>query len=242
MMRIDIFTVSKETFRGAIEEGNIRRAQEKGLLELSIWDIRDFSTDPHRKVDDHPYGGGPGMILRPEPIFEGVRSVQTSLSNVILLSPQGRIFDQKIAKELSILPHIILICGHYKGIDERVREYLAQDELSIGKYVLSGGEIPAIVILDAVVRLIPGVVGDIESLKGDSFYSDTLDAPYYTRPADFEGMRVPEVLLSGNHKEIDKWRKARRRSYARDNGLQGRGQNKGTDKAERGREGENPDI
>ena len=223
MMRVDIFTVAKEIFSGAISKGNIKRAQEKGLLELYVWDLRDFSPDPHRRVDDYPYGGGPGMILKPEPIFYGVRKVLTPQSRIVLLSPQGRIFNQEIAKELSTLPHIILICGHYKGVDERVRDYLIQDEISIGEYVLSGGEIPSLVVLDAVVRLIPGVIGDLESAKGDSFYSDSLDAPYYTRPADFEGMRVPDTLLSGNHEAIRKWRaekRRKRRFYGRDTGFQ----------------------
>ncbi len=211
MMRVDIFTVAREIFSGAVSKGNIKRAQEKGVLELYIWDLRDFSPDPHRRVDDYPYGGGPGMILKPEPIFYGVRKVLTSQSRVIFLSPQGRTFNQEIAKKLSTLPHIIFICGHYKGIDERVREYLVQDEISIGEYVLSGGEIPTLVVLDAVVRLISGVIGDLESAKSDSFYSDSLDAPYYTRPADFEGMKVPEVLLSGDHKAICNWREERRR-------------------------------
>ncbi len=233
-MRVDIFTVSEETFSGAVNKGNIKRAQEKRLLELHIWDIRDFSPDPHRRVDDYPYGGGAGMILKPEPIFYGVRGVLTEDSKVVLLSPQGRIFNQKIAKELSKLPHIIFICGHYKGIDERVREYLAQDEISIGEYVLSGGEIPVLVILDATVRLIPGVVGDIESLKSDSFYSDTIDAPCYTRPADFEGMKVPEVLLSGNHAEIEKWRKKRRRFYGGKGRFQCGRQDKGLHEDKRG--------
>ena len=219
-MRVDIFTVAKDIFSGAISKGNIKHALKKGLLELDIWDLRDFSTDSHRRVDDYPYGGGAGMILKPEPIFYGVRKVLTPQTRVILLSPQGKIFNQDIAKDLSTLSHLVLICGHYKGIDERVREYLINDEISIGKYVLSGGEIPALVVLDSVVRLIPGVIGDLESAKGDSFFSSSLDAPYYTRPADFEGMKVPDVLLSGNHEAIRKWREERRRiQYGRDRGL-----------------------
>ncbi len=220
MMRVDIFTVAKEIFSGAISKGNINRALEKGLLDLNIWDLRDFSLDPHRKVDDSPYGGGPGMILKPEPIFYGVRKVKGPQTRVVLLSPQGRIFTQEIVNDMSMLSHIVLVCGHYKGVDERVREYLINDEISIGRYVLSGGEIPALVILDAMVRLKPGVIGDLESAKSDSFSSGSLDAPYYTRPADFEGMKVPKVLLSGNHEEISKWRERRRRSnYGRDPGI-----------------------
>lgn len=219
-MRVDIFTVAKEIFSGAISKGNTKRALEKGLLELNIWDLRDFSTDPHRRVDDYPYGGGPGMILKPEPIFYGVRRVLTPKTRVVLLSPQGRIFTQKIANEFSSLSHIVMICGHYKGVDERVREYLINDEISIGSYVLSGGEIPALVVLDSIVRLIPGVIGDLESAKSDSFFGKSLDAPYYTRPPDFEGMKVPEVLLSGDHEAIREWRKRkRRRHYGRDSRL-----------------------
>lgn len=209
-MRVDIFTIFTDMFKSPFESANIAIAQKRGLLCLKIWNLRDFAADNHRKVDDYPYGGGPGMILKPEPIFRGVRSILSKNSRVILLSPQGRVFNQRIARELSRESHLILICGHYKGVDERVR-WLVHDEISIGEYILSGGEIPAIVLVDAVSRLIPGVIGDIKSAESDSFEDGFLDSPYYTRPEDFEGMRVPRVLLSGDHKKIEEWRKRHRR-------------------------------
>jgi len=206
-MLIDVLTIFKDMFDGPLSCGNIRIAKEKDLVDIRIWDIRDFSNDKHRRVDDYPYGGGPGMILKVEPIFRAVKACSDETAKVILLSPQGGLFTQAVAKELSEEKHLIFICGRYKGIDERVREHLVNEELSIGDYVLSGGELAAMVIIDSIVRLIPGVPGNRESVLTDSFEENNLDTPYYTRPPDFEGMKVPEVLLSGNHAIIREWRK-----------------------------------
>ena len=184
----------------------MRIAQEKNVAQVDLVNLRDFTTDSYRTVDDYPFGGGPGMILKPEPIFKAVESVKQDNSYVILLSPQGRPLNQDIVTELSKHEHLILICGRYKGIDERVREHLVGDEISIGDYVLSGGEAAALVLIEAMVRLLPDVVGDKESVESDSFISGLLDAPYYTRPQDFRGHKVPEVLVSGNHQKVKEWR------------------------------------
>jgi len=208
-MLIDVLTIFKDMFDGPLSCGNTRIAKEKDLVDIRIWDIRDFSNDKHRRVDDYPYGGGPGMILKVEPIFRAVKACSDETAKVILLSPQGGLFTQAVAKELSEEKHLIFICGRYKGIDERVREHLVNEELSIGDYVLSGGELAAMVIIDSIVRLIPGVPGNRESVLTDSFEENNLDTPYYTRPPDFEGMKVPEVLQSGNHALIQEWRKQR---------------------------------
>jgi tRNA (guanine37-N1)-methyltransferase len=205
-MRIHIITIFPEYFTTPLLVGILRIAQEKKLLEVFSVNLRDFTDDAYRTVDDYPFGGGPGMILKPEPIFKAVESVKTSNSYVILLSPKGRLFNQKCAWELRTKEHIILICGRYKDVDERVRKYLIDDEISIGDYILSGGEAAALVLIEAVVRLIDGVVGDRESVLTDSFMQGMLDAPYYTRPQDFRGYKVPEVLLSGDHKKIKEWR------------------------------------
>lgn len=206
-MLIDVLTIFRNMFDGPLSFGNIRIAKEKGLVDIRIWDIREFTNDKHRRVDDYPYGGGPGMIMKIEPIFRAVKACSDEAAKVILLSPQGRLFTQMVAKELSKEKHLIFICGRYKGVDERVREYLVDEEISIGDYILSGGELAALVIIDAIVRLMPGVAGNRESVLTDSFEENILDAPYYTRPPDFEGMKVPEVLLSGNHALIREWRK-----------------------------------
>jgi tRNA (guanine37-N1)-methyltransferase len=206
-MLIDVLTIFKEMFDGPLSCGNIRIAKEKGLVDIRTWDIRDFSNDKHRRVDDYPYGGGPGMVMKVEPIFRAVKACSDETAKVILLSPQGRLFTQALARELSEEKHLIFICGRYKGIDERVREHVVDEEISIGDYVLSGGELAAMVIIDSIVRLIPGVPRNRESVLTDSFEEDALDTPYYTRPPDFEGMKVPEVLLSGNHALIQEWRK-----------------------------------
>ncbi len=205
-MRIHIITIFPEFFSSPLKFGVLRVAQDKKALRVNIVNLRDFATDTYRTVDDYPFGGGTGMILKPEPIFRAVESVKSESSKIILLSPKGRRFSQRDALNLSKEEEIILICGRYKGVDERVRRYLITDELSIGDYVLSGGEIPALVILEAVARLLEGVVGDRKSVETDSFTRGILDAPYYTRPQDFKGYKVPEVLLSGNHKEIERWR------------------------------------
>jgi tRNA (guanine37-N1)-methyltransferase len=214
-MRIDIITIFPDMIAGAVDYSVIKRAQENGLLEIVIHDLRDFAHDQNRSVDDYCYGGGAGMLMKPEPLFEAVRYIESGISSpgrgsgdgtkIILLSPQGELFAQDMARRLSLADHLILICGRYKGVDERVRQNLITDEISIGDYVLSGGEIPALVVIDAVSRLIPGVLGNYESAQNDSFSEGLLDCPHYTRPAEYQGMRVPEVLLSGDHNRIREW-------------------------------------
>ena len=208
-MRVDILTLFPGMFVGPFDESMLKRARESSALELNLVDIRDFAADRHRTVDDTPYGGGPGMVMKPGPIFAAVEAVRSPDSRVILLSPQGRLFEQAMAVELSTLPHLVLICGHYEGVDERVREHLVDDELSIGDYVLTGGELAAMVVVDAVGRLLPGVLGAGESIVEESHSSGLLEYPQYTRPAEFRGWRVPDILLSGNHAEIARWRRRR---------------------------------
>ena len=193
-------------FTGPLDESIIKRAREAGRMELTLHNLRDYAHDRHRTVDDRPFGGGPGMLLKPEPIFEAVESLAREATRVILLAPSGRPFNQAIARELSGIEHLLLVSGHYEGFDERVREQLADDELSIGDYVLTNGALPVMVIIDAVTRLLPGVLGDQDSAREDSFSQGLLEYPQYTRPAEFRGMKVPEVLLSGNHAEIARWR------------------------------------
>ena len=208
-MRIDVITIFPEMIASAVEFSVIKRAKENGLLEIIAHDLRDYAHNQHRSVDDYCYGGGAGMLMKPEPLFEAVRSIDSTGDDVkiILLSPQGEPFDQNMARRLSLSDHLILICGRYKGVDERVRQNLITDEISIGDYILSGGEIPALVIIDAVSRLIPGALGNYESAQDDSFSEGLLDCPRYTRPAEYEGMSVPEVLLSGDHKKIQEWQR-----------------------------------
>ncbi len=206
-MRIDILTLFPELFRGVFDESIVKRAREKGLVEIHVHNIRDYSHDKHRKVDDRPFGGGPGMILKPEPVFECVEKIGPEGCPLIYLTPQGERFSQRKAEELSRRERLVLLCGHYEEIDERIRVALVGEEISIGDYVLSNGEIPAMVVVDCVVRLIPGALGDAESAKEESFANGLLDYPQYTRPAEFRGMKAPEILLSGNHPEIRKWRK-----------------------------------
>lgn len=212
-MRIDIVTIFPEAF-APLDLSMLHRARERGLLEVVVWDLRTFTTDRHRQVDDSPYGGGAGMVMKPEPFFAAVDAIRTAaagtLPRVILTSPQGERLTHSMARRLADESHLIVLCGHYEGIDERVREGLATDEISIGDYVLTGGELPAMVIVDAVARFIPGVVGDAQSVEVDSFAGGLLDHPHYTRPAEFRGMRVPEVLLSGDHETIGRWRRAQR--------------------------------
>jgi tRNA (guanine37-N1)-methyltransferase len=205
-MKIDVLTLFPAMFAGPLDESIIKRAREAGRLDLAIHNLRDYAHDRHKTVDDRPFGGGPGMLLKPEPIFEAVESLARAGTRVILLSPAGRPFSQAIARELAGREHLLLVSGHYEGFDERVRQKLAQDELSIGDYVLTNGALPVMVIIDAVTRLLPGVLGDAESAQDDSFSRGLLEYPQYTRPADFRGMIVPEVLLSGNHAEIARWR------------------------------------
>jgi tRNA (guanine37-N1)-methyltransferase len=205
-MKIDVLTLFPGMFSGPLDESIIKRAREAGLLELRVHQLRDYAHDRHRTVDDRPFGGGPGMLLKPEPIFEAVESIANPNTHIILLSPGGRLFSQAIAHELAQKQELLLISGHYEGFDERVRERLAHDELSIGDYVLTNGSLPAMVIIDAVTRLLPGVLGAAESMQDESFSQGLLEYPQYTRPAEFRGMKVPEVLLSGNHAQIAQWR------------------------------------
>ncbi len=194
-------------FAGPLDESIIMRARKAGLLDLNIHQLRDWTHDRHKTVDDRPFGGGPGMLMKPEPLFEAVESLKRAETKVILLSPGGRKFNQSIARELAAQKNLLLVTGHYEGFDERVRTMLADDELSIGDYVLTNGALPAMVVIDAVTRLLPGVLGDDASSSDESFSAGLLEYPQYTRPAEFHGAKVPDVLLSGNHAEIEKWRR-----------------------------------
>jgi tRNA (guanine37-N1)-methyltransferase len=207
-MRFDVITIFPEIFNGVFDFGIVRRAVEAGLIKIHVHDLRDHTSDKHRQVDDRPFGGGAGMVMKPEPLFRAVEAIssETPDASVVLLSPQGRLFEHRVAEEYSRKPNIILICGRYEGVDERVTEHLVHDEISIGDYVLSGGEIPAMVVVDAVTRLIPGALGCGESAERESFSHGLLDYPHYTRPAEFRGLKTPEVLLGGNHAEIERWR------------------------------------
>ena len=206
-MKIDVLTLFPGMFPGPLDESIIKRACESGRLRLGIHDLRDYTHDRHRTVDDRPFGGGPGMLMKPEPLFEAVEALRGEKTRVILTSPAGRLFRQQIARELAAEEHLLLVCGSYEGFDERVRQGLADDELSIGDYVLTNGALPAMVIIDSVMRLLPGVLGDDESSQDESFSGGLLEYPQYTRPAEFRGMTVPEVLLSGDHAAIEKWRR-----------------------------------
>ncbi len=208
-MRFDIFTLFPEVFHPYIDVSIIGRARKSGALEVHLHNIRDWATDKHRTVDDEPYGGGGGMVMKAEPIFAAVESVlgRPPQAPVILLTPQGRPFNQKMARELAELPHVALLCGRYEGVDERVREHLVTDEISIGDYVLTGGELAALVVLDAVTRLLPNVLGDPDAPDKDSHATGLLEHPHYTRPAVFRGWKVPPVLLSGDHGKIARWRR-----------------------------------
>jgi len=209
-VKLDIVTIFPKMVEGPLAEGIVGRAMARGVLDLRVHDLREFTTDRHRVVDDVPFGGGPGMVLKPEPLFRAVESIRIGRgepSAVILTSPDGRRFSNEDARRLSRLPHVVILCGRYEGVDERVRLHLASEEISIGDYVVSGGELPALVIVDAVARFVPGVVGDEESVSRDSFARGLLDYAQYTRPAEFRGWRVPPVLLSGHHAEIARWRR-----------------------------------
>ena len=212
-MHIDILTLFPEMFQGPFNFSILKRAIDHRQVSINIHNIRDYTHDKHHTVDDYAYGGGAGMILKPEPIFEAVESIKSNIKQeigelpVILLTPQGRLFSQQIARELSTHSHLILICGRYEGVDERVREHLVTDEISIGDYVLSGGELAAMVVVEAVVRLLPGVLGSEASLVDDSHVDGLLEYPQYTRPVEYRGWSVPEVLLCGNHAQIAKWRR-----------------------------------
>jgi tRNA (guanine37-N1)-methyltransferase len=210
-MRIDILCLFPEMFASPLNQSIVNRARERGLVNIAIHDVRDYTHDKHHTVDDYPFGGGPGMVLKPEPIFEAVEVIKQQLDvsemPIILLTPQGRLFSQSVAQELALHPNLMLICGHYEGLDERVCEHLATDEISIGDYVLSGGELAAMVVVDAVVRLIPGVLGSQDSASSDSYSNGLLEYPQYTRPQVYRGWSVPAVLLSGDHGEIAQWRR-----------------------------------
>jgi len=221
-MRFDVLTLFPEMFVGPLDHSMLGRARERGVLEVRVTNIRDFATTRHRIADDYSYGGGAGMVLKPEPIFAAVRAMRCPpeahcRERVVLLTPQGRLLCQGVVEELAGWDHLVLVCGHYEGVDERVREHLVDDEISIGDYVLTGGELPAMVLMDAVSRLVPGVLGSEESAAGESFAEGLLEYPQWTRPLEFEGMTVPEVLVSGHHEQIRRWRRkeALRRTYRR---------------------------
>jgi tRNA (guanine37-N1)-methyltransferase len=205
-MKIDVLTLFPEMFAGPLDVSIVQRARKTGALDLRVVNLRDYTHDRHKTVDDKPFGGGPGMVLKPEPIFEAVEGLAGAGTRVVLLAPTGRLFNQALACELAQQPHLLLICGSYEGVDERVRESLVDDEISIGDYVLTNGGLPAMVLIDAVTRLLPGVLGDDESALDESFSRGLLEYPHYTRPAEFRGLKVPEILLSGHHAEIAKWR------------------------------------
>jgi len=216
-MTFDILTIFPEIFRGPLDESILKRAQEKGLVDIRVRNLRDWAHDKHRTTDDRPFGGGPGMLMKPEPIFEAVEDLKrdSPQARVVLLTPQGKRFDQAMARNLAGREHVILICGHYEGVDERVREALVDEEISIGDYVLTNGALAAIVVVDATARLVPGVLGHADSAKDESFSGDWLEYPQYTRPAEYRGLRAPEVLLSGDHAAIAKWREEQKRLRTR---------------------------
>lgn len=206
-MKIDVLTLFPAMFAGPLDESIVKRARSAGLLDLQIHNLRDWTQDRHKTVDDRPFGGGPGMLLKVEPLFAAVESLRRKKTRVILLSPAGRKFNQSVARELAVQDDLLLVCGSYEGFDERVRVALADDDLSIGDYVLTNGALPAMVVIDAVARLLPGVLGDDDSSRDESFSQGLLEYPQWTRPAEFRGLKVPEVLLNGNHAEIEKWRR-----------------------------------
>lgn len=209
MMRIDIISAVPELLVSPLNTSIIKRAQDKKKVEINIHNLRDYAYNKHKQIDDKPFGGGPGMVLKPEPFFECIEKLQQEVKydHIIFTTPKGKIFNQKMANRYSLARNILIIAGHYKEVDDRVREHFATDEISIGNFVLTGGELPALIIVDAIIRLLPGVLNDSEAALNDSFQDgDVIEAPYYTRPADYRGMKVPEVLLSGNDKEIKKWK------------------------------------
>ena len=206
-MKIDVVSLFPQMVQSVLEHGILKRAIKNGILSVHLHQLREFAADQHRTVDDYPYGGGAGMILKPEPIFKAVESLRPKVdSRIIFFTPQGQRLDQRLVEILSLEKHLILICGRYKGIDERVRFKLVTDEISVGDYVLSGGEIAAQILIDTIGRVLPSAIGDYQSAQDDSFSQDLLDHPHYTRPAEFRGMRVPEILLSGHHQRIQQWR------------------------------------
>ncbi len=206
-MQIDIITIFPGMLQGFLQESMLKRAVELGKVTFNTVDLRDFTHDVHRTTDDRPYGGGPGMVMKPEPLFEAVESVRTEGCRVVLMTPQGRPFRQAMAEELATVEHVVFVCGHYEGVDERVRQALVTDEISIGDYVLTNGALPSAVVVDAVVRLVPGVLGGEGATEDESFSQGLLEYPQYTRPPEYRGMKVPEMLLSGNHQAIADWRR-----------------------------------
>ncbi|MGD9897972.1 MAG: tRNA (guanosine(37)-N1)-methyltransferase TrmD [Calditrichaceae bacterium] len=219
-MRIDIITGFPKLVEMPLDESIIKMGRKKGAVDIRVHDLRDYTDDKHRTIDDYPYGGGPGMVLKIEPVIrclDDILSEDLDKNNaeIVLMSPRGQMYDQSMATRLSLKPHLVLICGHYKGIDERIHEFYQVREISIGDYILSGGEVAALVIVDSIVRLLPGVLRDIDSAWTDSFSDQLLDAPYYTRPEMFRGVKVPEELLSGNHSVIEKWRLHERESVTK---------------------------
>jgi len=214
-MQFEVFTLLPDVFPPYLESSILQRASQRGLVSVNVHNIRDYTHDRHHVTDDTPYGGGGGMVMKPEPVFEAVESVlgpdarqaQPQSVPIIMLTPQGRVFTQSIAEEYSRHERIALLCGRYEGMDERIREHLVTDEISIGDYVLTGGELPALIVIDAVTRLIPGVLGDPDGAMDDSHASGLLEYPHYTRPPDYRGWKVPEILLSGDHGKVDKWRR-----------------------------------
>ena len=242
-MDIAILTLFPGMFQGPFDESIVKRAQERGLASIRLYDIRDFTHDRHRVVDDTPFGGGPGMVMKPEPLFEGVETATHDLAErhgphaerppVVLLSPQGRQLTQAVAQELAAHDALVLVCGHYEGVDARVEDYVTTDSISVGDYVLTGGELPAMVLVDAVVRLLPGVLGDEDSARDDSFATGLLEGPLYTRPAEHRGIPVPPVLRSGDHAAVDRWKRheALRRTWRRRPDLLERADLSATDRA-----------
>lgn len=206
-LAIDVVTIFPQMLKGFLEESMLKRASNKGIVRFNLVDLRQFTTDVHRTTDDRPYGGGPGMVMKPEPIFEAVESVAGPKARVILMTPQGRRFDQAYARELAQEKHLVFVCGHYEGVDERVCEKLVTDEISIGDYVLTNGVVAAAVVIDSVVRLLPGALGAVDGAVDESFSEGLLEYPQYTRPPEYRGMKVPDILSSGNHPEIAKWRR-----------------------------------
>ncbi|GGJ92539.1 tRNA (guanine-N(1)-)-methyltransferase [Lentibacillus kapialis] len=219
-MHIDILTLFPEMISGVLDASILKKAQDKGTFNYNLVNFRDYSENKHLKVDDYPYGGGAGMVLTPQPVFDAVEAVKSrkkTKPRVILMCPQGEPYHQQKAEELATEEHLVFICGHYEGFDERIRQHLVTDEISIGDYVLTGGELAAAVVIDSVVRLLPDVLGNVESASEDSFSTGLLEHPHYTRPADFRGMKVPDVLLSGDHAKIAEWRREEslKRTYER---------------------------
>ena len=215
-LNIDVITIFPQMLSGFLGESMLKRASNAGLVHFQTINLRDFTADVHKTTDDRPFGGGPGMVMKPDPIFKAVESVKTDGARIILMTPQGQPFCQKKAQELALESHLIFVCGHYEGVDERVRQGLVTDEISIGDYILTNGVLPAAVVIDAVVRLRPGVLGAEDATKEESFSSGRLEYPQYTRPAEFRDMKVPDVLISGNHAEISRWREEQSRCRTHD--------------------------